>query len=57
MDTAAECLQFAVRFAQMDLDSLGVRDWRSLRADLTAFLGIEVAHGGRQALPAVKFVP
>ncbi len=46
MDTAAECLQFAVRFAQMDLGSLGVRDWRRLRADLTAFLGIEVVQGG-----------
>jgi hypothetical protein len=45
MKTAAERLQFVIRFAQMDLESLRAGDWLNLREDCMAFLGIEVQGG------------
>src|SRR5262249_34527937 len=38
MKTDAERLQFVIRFAQMDLDTLRPGDWLNLRDDLGAFL-------------------
>jgi hypothetical protein len=49
MKTDAERLQFVIRFAQMDLDTLRAGDWLNLREDCMAFLGIEV-HGGLTAI-------
>ena len=40
MKTAAERLQFVIRFAQMDLDTLRPGDWLNLLDDLMAFLGM-----------------
>jgi hypothetical protein len=45
MKTGAERLQFVIRFAQMDLDTLRAGDWLNLREDCMAFLGIEVQGG------------
>jgi hypothetical protein len=39
MQTAKERLEFAIRFAQGDLDQLRPGDWLNLRDDLEAFLG------------------
>src|SRR5262249_15382771 len=38
MKTDAERLQFVIRFAQMDLDTLRPGDWLNLRDDLGSFL-------------------
>jgi len=38
MDTAEERLEFAVRFAGLDLDSLRKGDWLNLQDDVRAFL-------------------
>jgi hypothetical protein len=46
MKTDAERLQFAIHFAQTDLDTLRAGDWLNLREDSMAFLGIEVQGGG-----------
>lgn len=45
IQTAAERLQFVIRFAQIDLESLRAGDWLNLREDCLAFLGIEVQGG------------
>src|SRR5215471_1040577 len=39
MSTAAERLQFVIRFAQMDLDALRPGDWLNLRDDFLTFFG------------------
>jgi hypothetical protein len=51
--TAAQRLQFVVRFAQMDLDTLRPGDWLNLRDDLRAFfLGSWYKHDlGSDSLP------
>src|SRR2546428_4319884 len=38
METDAEQLQFVIRFAQMDLDTLRPSGWLKLREDLHAFI-------------------
>src|SRR5919202_5707434 len=38
MATAAERLQFVIRFVQLDLDALRPGDWLNLRDDLMAFM-------------------
>lgn len=43
--TAAKRLQFAIRFAQMNLDALRPGDWLNLRDDLAIFLGCKSGHG------------
>jgi hypothetical protein len=42
MQTVKERLEFAIRFAQLDLDRLRPGDWLNLRDDLRAFLGQQV---------------
>jgi len=47
---ASERLQFAIRFAQMDLEALRPGDWLNLRDDLEVFLGCK--RGQRRPLAA-----
>jgi hypothetical protein len=57
-------LQFAVRFAQMDLPTLRDGDWLNLHEDMETFLGLSSAkchvlspHGGVIVLPCDEFDP
>src|SRR2546421_7825825 len=49
METTAERVQFVIRFAQTDLDTLRPGDWLNLRDDLKTFLGCNPAQRGTLA--------
>ena len=57
LPTAAERLQFVVRFAQMNLDALRPGDWLNLRDDFTRFFGIFREEMIPQLAPGVYCVP
>jgi hypothetical protein len=54
--TREDRLQFAVRFAQMDLDTLRAGDRLNLREDFLGFLNLRHGHGHLNA-PVVAFQP